>query len=327
MRRATLVLAAAGYVFAMAAEVGAADVAERFPARPVRMVVGFPPGGGTDIMARIVAPKLTEAWGQQVIIDNRIGATGTIGATLVARSTPDGYTLLMGHLSSNAIAPSLFKVPYDPAKDFAPITLVGSVPHVLVVHPSVEAKSVKDLIALAKSQPGRFKFPSAGNGTPPHLAGEIFKLMAGVDMQHVPYKGSGQSVADLIAGQVSLSFDSTPTVLTYIKAGRLRPLAVTTIKRTPVLPEVPTLDESGLRGYQVGSWYGMFAPAGTPLEIVRKVHAAVARGLQAPDMQEKLAGLGTDETVTATPEAFRTLLLADIAKYAKIIKAANLKVD
>jgi len=298
-----------------------------YPIRPVRMVVGFPPGGGTDIMARVISPKLTEAWNQQVVIDNRIGATGTIGATLVARAPADGYTLLMGHLSSNAIAPSLFKVQYDPAKDFAPISVVGSVPHVLVVHPSVEARSVKELIALAKSQPGKFKFPSAGNGTPPHLAGEMFKMMAGVDMQHVPYKGSGQSVADLIAGQVSLSFDSTPTVLSYIKAGRLRALALTAIKRTPVLPDVATLDELGMKGYNVGSWYGMFAPAGTPPDIVRKIHATVQRGLKAPDMTEKLAGLGTDDTVTETPEAFRAMLLADIAKYAKIIKAANLRVD
>ena len=319
--------AAALAAFLCAMPAYAADAAEHYPNRPVRMIVGFPPGGGTDIMARIIAPKLTEAWNHQIVIDNRIGATGTIGATLVARANPDGYTLLMGHLSSNAIAPSLFKVPYDPVKDFAPISLVGSVPHVLVVHPSVRAHSVKDVIALAKAEPGKLKFPSAGNGTPPHLAGELFNLMAGVEMQHVPYKGSGQSVADLVGGQVPLSFDSTPTVLPYIGAGRLRALAVTSLERTPVLPDTPTLDESGLKGYQVGSWYGMFAPAATPQAIVRKIHAAVQRGLKAPDMKEKLARLGTDDTVTGTPEAFRALLLADIAKYAKVIKAANLKVD
>jgi tripartite-type tricarboxylate transporter receptor subunit TctC len=305
----------------------AASPADNYPNRPVRMIVGFPPGGGTDIMARIISPKLTEAWNQQIVIDNRIGATGTIGATLVARAAPDGYTVLMGHLSSNAIAPSLFRVPYDPAKDFAPISLVGSVPHVLVVHPSVKAQSVKDVIALAKAKPGELKFPSAGNGTPPHLAGELFKLMTGVDMQHVPYKGSGQSVADLVAGHVPLSFDSTPTVLPYLNSGRLRAIAVTTMKRSSVLPDVPTLDESGLKGYQVGSWYGMFAPAGTPPEIVRKIHASVQRGLRSPDMKDKMAKLGTDDTVTETPEAFRAMLAADIAKYAKVIKAANLKVD
>jgi tripartite-type tricarboxylate transporter receptor subunit TctC len=305
----------------------AAGPADPYPNHPVRMLVGFPPGGGTDIMARIISPKLTEAWHEQIVIDNRIGATGTIAATLVARANPDGYTLLMGHLSSNAIAPSLFKVPYDPAKDFAPISLVGSVPHVLVVHPSVKAHSVKDVIALAKAEPGKLKFPSAGNGTPPHLAGELFKLMTGVDMQHVPYKGSGQSVADLIAGHVPLSFDSTPTVLPYLAAGRLRAIAVTSLKRSPVLPNVPTLDESGLKGYQVGSWYGMFAPAGTPPEIVRKIHATVQAALKSPDMKEKMAKLGTDDTVTETPEAFRAMLLADIAKYAKVIKAAHLKVD
>lgn len=321
-------LAAFGFAaLAACPAAGAAAASPDYPTRPVRMIVGFPPGGGTDIMARIIAPKLTEAWNQQVVIDNRIGATGTIGATLVARANPDGHTLLMGHLSSQAIAPSLFKVPYDPAKDFEPISLVGSVPHVLVVHPSVRANSVKDVIALAKAEPGKLKFPSAGNGTPPHLAGELFKLMAGVDMQHVPYKGSGQSVADLLAGHVPLSFDSTPTVLPYIAAKRLRALAVTSLKRTPVLPDVPTLDESGLKGYQVGSWYGMFAPAGTPAAIVRKIHADVQRALKAPDMQEKMDKLGTDDTVTETPEAFRALLLADIAKYAKVIKAASLKVD
>ncbi len=291
----------------------AAAPADGYPNRPVRMIVGFPPGGGTDILARILAPKLTEAWGQQIVIDNRIGATGTIAATLVARANPDGYTLLMGHLSSNAIAPSLFKVPYDPVKDFSPVSLVGSAPHVLVLHPSVQARSVKEVIALAKSEPGKLKFPSAGNGTPPHLAGELFNLMAGVQMQHVPYKGSGQSVADLVGGQVPLSFDSTPTVLPYLASGRLRALAVTSLKRTPVLPDTPTLDESGLKGYQVGSWYGMFAPAATPQPVVRRIHAAVQRGLAAADMKDKLARLGTDDTVTETPEAFRTLLLADIA--------------
>jgi tripartite-type tricarboxylate transporter receptor subunit TctC len=306
---------------------GAASPAESYPDRPVRMLVGFPPGGGTDVLARIIAPKLVEQWRQQVVIDNRIGATGTIAAGMVARSTPDGYTLLMGHLSSNAIAPSLFKVPNDPAKDFAPITLVGSAPHVLVVHPSLDARSVKDLIAYAKANPGKLKFPSAGNGTPPHLAGEIFKMMTGVDMQHVPYKGSGQSVADLVGGQVALSFDSTPTVLSYIQAGRLRALAMTSIKRSSVLPDLPTLDEIGLKGYQVGSWYGLFAPANTPAAIVRKVHASVQKGLAAPDMRDKMANLGTDDTVTETPEAFKALLLADIAKYAEVIKAANLKVD
>jgi len=308
-----------------AARAAAAEAA--YPDRPVRMLVGFPPGGGTDVLARIIAPKLTEQWRQQVVIDNRIGATGTIAATMVARSTPDGYTVLMGHLSSNAIAPSLFKVPYDPTKDFAPVTLVGSAPHVLVVHPSVEARSVKELIALAKAQPGKLKFPSAGNGTPPHLAGEIFKMMTGVDMQHVPYKGSGQSVADLVGGQVALSFDSTPTVLSYIQAGRLRALAMTSMKRSPVLPDLPTLDELGLKGYQVGSWYGLFAPANTPAAIVRKLHAGVHKGLATPDIRDKMANLGTDDTVTETPEAFKALLLADIAKYAKVIKAANLKVD
>jgi len=243
-------LAALTCVLPAAAACGAA--AQDYPARPVRMVVGFPPGGGTDVMARLVAPKLTAAWGQQVVIDNRAGATGIIGTDLVAKAAPDGYTLLMGHVSTNAIAASLFaKLPFDPMKDFAPITRVSSVPHIVVVHPSLDVHSVKELIALARAKPGQLTFPSAGNGSTPHLAGEIFKTMTGVNLIHVPYKGSGQSVQDLLGGQVLVAFDTTPTVIQYVKAGRLRPLAVSTKKRLASLPDVPTVDESGVPGYEV----------------------------------------------------------------------------
>ena len=325
MRRATLVLAAAGCVFSMAAEAGATDVAERFPARPVRMVVGFPPGGGTDIMARIIAPKLTEAWAQQIIIDNRIGATGTIGATLVARSTPDGYTLLMGHLSSNAIAPSLFKVPYDPAKDFAPVTLVGSVPHVLVVHPSVEAKSVKDLIALAKSRPGQINYASASAGGMPHLAGELFNIMAGVKLTHIPYKGAAPATIDLLAGQVSLMFNNMLSAMPHVKSGKLRAVAVTSAKRSSAVPELPTVAET-IPGFEASGWYGAFAPAATPREIIAKLNGEINRLMRQPDVAQRFAGDGV-EAVTMTPAEFGTYLHSEIVKWGKVVKISGATVD
>jgi tripartite-type tricarboxylate transporter receptor subunit TctC len=319
-------LAALACVLPAATAFGAA--AQEYPARPVRMVVGFPPGGGTDVMARLVAPKMTEAWSQQVVIDNRPGATGIIGTDLVAKAAPDGYTLLMGHVSTNAIAASLFaKLPFDPMKDFAPITRVSSVPHLVVVHPSLDVHNVKELIALARAKPGQLTFPSAGNGSTPHLAGEIFKTMTGVNLIHVPYKGSGQSVQDLLGGQVLVAFDTTPTVIQYVKAGRLRPLAVSTKKRLTSLPDVPTVDESGVPGYEVTTWYGLFAPAGTPPAVVRKVFNDTARIVRLPDVKERLDGMGTDETTNASPEAFAAMVKADIAKYAKVIKAAGLRID
>ncbi len=312
----------------IAALAAGASAAQNYPTKPVRMIVGFPPGGGTDVMARLITPKMIEAWGQQVVIDNRAGATGIIGTDLVAKAVPDGYTLLMGHVATNAIAASLFaKLPFDPARDFAPITRVSSVPHLIVVHPSLDVHTVKDLIALAKAKPGQIAFPSAGNGSTPHLAGEIFKTMAGVNLIHVPYKGSGQSVQDLLGGQVQLAFDTTPTVIQYVKAGRLRPIAVSTLKRLASLPEVPTVAESGVPGYEVTTWYGMFAPAGTPPAIVRKVFMEVARIVRLPDIKERLDGMGTEETTNASPEEFAAMVRADIAKYAKVIKAAGLRID
>jgi tripartite-type tricarboxylate transporter receptor subunit TctC len=302
--------------------------AQDFPGKPIRMVVGFPPGGGTDVMARLVTPKMSETWGQQVVIDNRAGATGIIGTDLVAKAAPDGYTLLMGHVATNAIAWSLFaKLPFDPAKDFAPITRVSSVPHVVVVHPSLDVRTVKDLIALAKAKPGQYTFPSAGNGSTPHLAGEIFKTMTGVNLIHVPYKGSGQSLQDLLGGQVQVAFDTTAAVIQYVKAGRLRPIAVTTLKRLTSLPDVPTVAESGVAGYEVTTWYGLFAPAGTPPAVIRKVFAETARIVRLPDVKERLDGMGTEETTNTSPEEFATLVKTDIAKYAKVVKAAGLRID
>jgi tripartite-type tricarboxylate transporter receptor subunit TctC len=303
-------------------------LAQDYPSRPIRLVVGFPPGGGTDVMARLITPRMTEAWGQQVVIDNRAGATGIIGTDLVAKAAPDGYTLLMGHVATNAIAWSLFaKLPFDPAKDFAPITRVSSVPHVLVVHPSVDVHTVKELIALAKAKPGQLTFPSAGNGSTPHLAGEIFKTMTGVNLIHVPYKGTGQSLQDLLGGQVQVGFDTTAAEITYVKAGRLRPLAVSTSKRISSLPDVPTIAESGVPGYEVTTWYGLFAPAGTPPAVVRRIFAETARIVRLPDVKERLDGMGTEETTNASPEEFAALVKTDIAKYAKVVKSAGLRID
>ncbi len=252
------------------------------------------------------------------------GPGATIGTDLVAKAAPDGYTLLMGHVATNAIAWSLFaKLPFDPAKDFAPITRVSSVPHLLVVHPSLDVRTVKDLIALAKAKPGQLTFPSAGNGSTPHLAGEIFKTMTGVNLVHVPYKGTGQSLQDLLGGQVQVAFDTSPAVIQYVKAGRLRPLGVTTSKRIASLPEVPTVAESGVPGYEVTTWYGLFAPAGTPPAVVRKIFTETARIVRLPDVKERLDGMGTEETTNASPEEFAALVKSDIAKYAKVVKAAG----
>jgi len=315
-------------VVALIASITLAYAQADYPNRPIRMVVGFPPGGGTDVVARLVAPKLSEAWGQQVVIDNRTGATGTIGAGLVAKATADGYTLLMGHASSNTIAPSLFsRLSYDAEKDFAPITLAASVPHIVVVHPSIDVKSIKELIAYAKARPGELTFPSAGNGSTPHLAGEIFNMVAGVKLVHVPYKGSGQSVQDLVGGQVKTAFDTTPTVMQFVKSGKLRALAVTSHKRLASLPDVPTMPEAGVAGYEMSSWYGLFAPAGTFPGIVRKIHAEVARAQNAPDVRERLEQLGADDTRTATPEEFTRLVKSEIVRYAKVIKAAGIRMD
>lgn len=302
--------------------------AETYPTKPIRMLVGFSPGGGTDIVARILAPKLVEMWGQQIVIDNRAGATGTIAAGFVAQAPPDGYTLLMGHASSNTIAPSLYaKVPFDPLKDFAPVTLAGSVPHLISVHPSVPVKSVQELIALAKANPGQLTTPSSGYGGMSHIAGAVFMWMTDTKFVHVPYKGAGLSVQDLIAGQVKVSFDTTPAVMPFVKAGRLRALAVAAPKRLASLPDVPTVSEAGVPGYTMSSWYGVFAPARTPPAIVRIIHAAVNRAQDLPDVKERMDQLGADDARTATPEAFAAMVKSELARYAKVIKVAGIRIE
>jgi tripartite-type tricarboxylate transporter receptor subunit TctC len=302
--------------------------AQDYPGKPVRMVVGFPPGGGTDVVARILQPRLSELLGQAVVIDNRPGATGTVAAGQVAKSAPDGYTIMMGHVSVNAIAPSLFaNLPYDVNRDFAPIALAAAVPHLVVVHPSVPVTTLKELVAYLKAQPGRLTFPSAGNGSMPHLAGEVFQSLAGVKLVHVPYKGTGQSMQDLLGGQHLVAFDTMPASAPHVRSGKLRAVAVSTAQRVPSFPEVPTAEEAGVPGYVVITWYGVFAPAGTPLAVVNRLHADMVKAMQTPEVRSKLDGIGADGTVSRSPEEFAALVRADTARYAKIVKDIGLRID
>jgi len=312
---------------ALLALVATAASAQTYPTKPIRLVVPFPPGGATDILARDVAQKLTEAWGQQVIVDNRPGAGGNIGSELVAKSAPDGYTLEMGTVGTHAINASLYaKMPYDHVKDFVPVILVAGVPNVLVVNPAVPANSVAELIAYAKANPGKLNFASSGNGTSIHLSGELFKFMAGVQMTHVPYKGSAPALQDLIGGQVQLMFDNLPPSLPQIKAGKLRALAVTSLARAPALPDVPTMAEAGLPGYEASSWFGVLAPAGTPPAIVTKLNAEIARWLATPEAKEKLSKQGAN-AAGGTPEDFAKHIAAETAKWAKVVKDSGAKID
>jgi tripartite-type tricarboxylate transporter receptor subunit TctC len=302
--------------------------AQDYPTKPVRMVVGFPPGGGTDVVARIVQPRLSELLGQPVVIDNRPGATGTVAAGQVAKSAPDGYTIMMGHVSVNAIAPSLFaNLPYDVNRDFAPIALAAAVPHLVVVHPSVPVATLKDLVAYLKTQPGKLTFPSAGNGSMPHLAGEVFQSLAGVKLVHVPYKGSGQSMQDLLGGQHLVAFDTMPASAPHVRSGKLRAVAVSTAQRVPSFPDVPTAEEAGVPGYVVITWYGVFAPAGTPGAIVNRLHADLVKAMQTPEVRAKLEGIGADGSVSRSPEEFAALVRADTARYARIVKDIGLRID
>jgi tripartite-type tricarboxylate transporter receptor subunit TctC len=300
---------------------------QAYPAKPVRMIIGFPPGGGTDIVGRIVAQKLSETLNQQVIADNRGGASGQLAAELVAKAAPDGYTIMMAHIAAISILPSLIsRLPYDAQKDFVPITLVAIGPNLLVVHPSLPVKTVKDLVALAKARPGQLQYASPGAGTVQHLAAELFKLQAKVDMLHVPYKGSGQSIVDLIAGHVHLNFDSVPPVINYVRQGKLRAIAVTSAKRFSLLPDIPTITEGGVPGFDMSTWWGLVAPAAVSKDIVARLHGETVKLLRQTDVKEKIAFVGA-ETVGNTPEEFAAFIRAEAEKYARIVKAANIKVD
>lgn len=320
------ILAAAAAVTAIVF-VSPAALAQPYPAKPIRMIVGFPPGGGTDVVARVIGQKLGEWYGQTVVVENRAGATGTIGADVLAKSPPDGYSLMMGHANSHAIAPNLMsKLPYDPIKDFAPVAYVGYVPNVLSLHPSVPAKNMKELVALLKANPGKFTYASSGNGSSQHLSGEMFKLLTGTNALHVPYKGSGDAIKDLLAGTVSFNFDTMPPVLEHIKAGKLRGLGISTPRRLAQLPDVPTFAEEGLVGFEILNWYGVMAPAATPRDIVSKLAADINKAMREPDVKARLEQVGT-QLRELSPDEFGAFMRAELTKYAKLVKDANIRLE
>ena len=309
-----------GLVFSLA---GPASAQGSFPSRPVRLVVGFPPGGGNDILARLVGAKLQDAWGQTVVIENKPGANAIIGTEFVARSAPDGYTLLVGASGAMTFNPGLYeKLPYDPQRDFAPITMLGSFPLVLAANPSLAAQSVGELVALAKASPGKLNY-GAGS-TPFQLAAELFKLQAGLRINHIPYKGSAATVTAVIANDVQLTFVDAPPAVAQIRSGRLRALAVTSLARAPVLAEVPTMIEAGIADYEVVLWTSLFAPAGTPRPVLEAVHAHVLKALQSDDVKERMASLGVDP-VGNTPEQLGAILRADLEKWTAVAKNAGVK--
>ncbi len=306
---------------------GVAMAQSAYPSKAIRFIVPFPPGGGTDIGTRVIAQKLAERLNQQVLVDNRGGAAGIIGTELAAKAPPDGYTLMMGNIGTHAINPSLYsKLPYDPVRDFAPITQAAGLPLFVLTHPSLPVKSARDLIALAKAQPGNLNYSSSGAGGSMHVAAELFQSMANVKLTHVPYKGGGPAVTDLIAGQVSLSFATVLETSQHVRGGRLRALAVTSSGRSVAFPEIATVSEAALRGYESISWLGVFAPAGTSRDIVTRLNTEIVRILGMPDVKERLLGQGA-EPIGNSAERFAVVQQADIAKYSKLMKAAGVKVE
>ena len=303
----------------------AVTCAQNYPTKAIRLIVPFPPGGSTDLVGRVLGAKLGEAFAQQVVMENRPGASGMIGNELVARAAPDGYTLTMGTIGAMSVNVSLFKsVPYDPTRDFAPVTLTGNVENLLVVHPSLPVKNVKELIALAAGKPGTLSFASSGIGNAPHLAGELFNQLAKVKMVHVPYKGGGPAMIDLVGGQVSLSFASMPSSLPFAKGGKLRALAVGGAERSPAAPEIPTVAESGLPGFAVIDWQGLLAPAKTPAAVINRLNQESARILNEREVKERLSAAGL-QVVTNTPAQFADFIRAEIEKWGKVIRAAGIK--
>jgi tripartite-type tricarboxylate transporter receptor subunit TctC len=298
-----------------------------WPQKPITYIVPFPPGGTTDILARTIALKLGPALGTTIVVENKPGAGGNIGSDFVAKAKPDGYTILGGTISSHAINPSIYKtMPYDALKSFQPITLIGTNANVLVVSAGSPFKSVQDVIAAAKAKPGTISFASAGNGTSQHLSGELFKSLAGIQMEHVPYKGSGPAIQDVMAGHVPMMFDTTVVAAPHIQSGKLRALAVTSAKRVKSLPNVPTMVEAGVPGYDLVSWQGIFAPAGTPKDVVQRLNAELVKILKQPDVRERFESLGL-EPVGNTPDEFAAFQRAEVAKWAKVVKDAKITAD
>jgi tripartite-type tricarboxylate transporter receptor subunit TctC len=300
---------------------------DKWPTKPITYIVPFPPGGTTDILARAIAQKLGPALGTTIVVENKPGAGGNIGSDFVAKAKPDGYTILGGTISSHAINPSIYKtMPYDAAKSFQPITLIGTNANVLVVGADSPFKTVQDVIAASKAKPGSISFASAGNGTSQHLSGELFKSLAGIQMEHVPYKGSGPAIQDVMAGHVPLMFDTTVVAAPHIQSGKVRALAVTSAKRVKSLPNVPTMAEAGVKGYELISWQGIFAPAGTPKDVVQRLNSEIVKILKLPEMRERLEALGL-EPAGNTPEEFAAFQKAEIAKWAKVVKDAKITAD
>jgi len=298
-------------------------LAQEYPVKPVRLVVPFTPGGSTDILGRLVAQKLTESLGRQVLVDNRPGAGGTIGVEIVAKSPADGYTLVMGHIGTFGVNPTLYpKLPYDAVKDFQPITLFAMIPNVLSVNPSLPARSVKDVIALARAKPGVMNYGSGGNGSAAHLATEYFKLLTRTNIVHIPYRGTAPAITDLLAGNISMIITGVPAQLGHIKSGRLRALGVATSKRLSLFPDLPTIAEAGVKGYEATQWYGVLAPANTPTPVVAKLHAAIVKALQGADVKERLAS-EAGEPVGNSPEEFHAFIQKEIARWAPVIKASG----
>ncbi len=319
MRNLSALLIAATLVVALPA------AAQTYPSKPVRIVVVSTPGGSVDTLARAIAPRLSSKWSQQVLVDNRPGAGGAIAAELVAKAPPDGYTLMMGTIASLATNVSLYKsLPYDPVKDFAPITLVATQNLVLLVHPSIPSRSVKELVALAKKQPGKLTFASAGNGVGGHLSGELFKMLAQIDILHIPYKGVQPAMMDVVGGQVTMVFASIASGMAQVANKRLFPLAVTGAQRSPAARELPTMVEAGIKGYESSTWYGLVAPAGTPSDIVNRLNAEVVAGLKSPDLNERLTREGADP-VGNSPAEFSKYMQSEIDKWRKVIRAAGIQ--
>jgi tripartite-type tricarboxylate transporter receptor subunit TctC len=320
-------LAIAFLATAAIAPASAQNPAAGYPGKPVRIVVTFTTGGATDTIARIVGQKLSEAWGQQVIIDNRPGAGGALGTELVAKAAPDGYTLVLSSFGPMAIGPFVFsKLGYDPVKDLAPITLAATSWYFMVVNPSSKATSLKEFIALAKTKPGEITYSSSGNASPTHLSGALFQSAAGLNLSHVPYKGAAPAIAAVISGEVQMAIESPPPIVPQVKAGKLRALGAARPDRSPLLPDVPTMAEAGLPGFQVGSWYGFHAPAGTPKAIVDKLHADMVKAMNTPEVRERFAAVGAD-TIANTPAQYGAFVEAELKRWGKVIKATGIKVD
>jgi len=326
--RLPICIAASALVFAAQAP-GPAQAVQpeaEYPSRPMHLIVNFPPGGTTDILARLIGPKLSEAFKQAVVIDNRAGASGMIGANAVAKAGNDGYTFGF-MISTNAISPALFaNVPFDPVRDFAPITLLVSVPNVISVHPSVPASTLAELIALAKAQPGKLSFGTSGAGTSVHLTGELFKSLAKVDITHVPYKGGGPALSDLIAGQIPMGVQNIATVVQYVRSGRVRALGISSLERSPALPDVPTIASAGFPGFEAKEWYGLVAPAGTPVPIVARLNREIVRVMHLPDINARIAEQGA-EIVADSPEQFGAFIKTELAKWTKIVRETGMRLE